>query len=178
MDEQSRLSRQEENKRYNTHQNNPKDPDYISFLKRLTDHMLPFLHSQDQGLDFGCGPGPAIQGILASNGIKVENYDPFYYADNELLLKKYDFMTCTEVVEHCFNPRQTFECFNSCLKSPGGMLGVMTNVFSDQIVFKDWWYVKDPTHVSFYSRKTFQWIADWLKWKVDFPAENIAIFKT
>ena len=56
------------------------------------------------GLDFGCGPGPALANMMQSDGYEMEIYDPFFFPNKDALSKKYDFITCTETAEHFFNP--------------------------------------------------------------------------
>ncbi|MCA9406901.1 MAG: class I SAM-dependent methyltransferase [Candidatus Omnitrophica bacterium] len=134
------------------------------------------MQSGEKGLDFGCGSGPAMKDILeARKGVEVQNYDIFYYPDEDLLKKTYDFITVTEVVEHFCAPQKEFELLNSLLK-PKGHLGIMTTFYQPDIVFEEWWYRRDETHVCFYQRETFEWIARWLKWSVEFPAENVVIY--
>jgi len=97
-----------EKKRYDLHQNNPQDIRYIAFLKKLTDPLSQKLGEGWRGIDFGCGPGPAISEIFSKSGHNVCNYDPYYYREESLLKRKYDFITCSEVVEHFYHPRREF----------------------------------------------------------------------
>ncbi len=138
--------------------------------------MTPFLSENLEALDFGCGPGPALDGILKQQGFTVDRYDPFYFPDTSLLKKKFDFVTATEVMEHVFNPREVFCMFQDLIR-PGGYLGIMTHVLEEKIDFATWWYPRDPTHVSFYSPKTLEWIAAWLGWTIEFTTERVVIFK-
>ena len=50
----------------------------------------------------------------------------------------------------------------ACLK-PGGILGIMTKLVLDRKAFSTWHYKNDLTHVCFYSRDTFEWVATYLK---------------
>ena len=169
------LAAQHEKERYDLHQNNPEDEGYVSFLKQLTNPLLKHLKSECCGLDYGCGPGPTIQPILAEQGFSVANYDPFYYPDEGLLDQTYPFITCTEVVEHFYRPREDFLKLDRLL-AKGGVLGVMTQMRQPEKNFGEWWYPTEPTHVCFYQRETFEWIARWLNWAVEFPAKNITLF--
>ena len=49
---------------------------------------------------------------------------------------------------------------------PGGILAIMTNFYSEEIDFDEWWYQRDPTHVSFYSIKTFEWLSESFNWNI------------
>ena len=69
----------------------------------------------------------------------------------------FDFIVLSEVAEHLFSPGVEFERLCGRL-TPGGHLGVMTLLFDETIDFESWYYRRDPTHVTFYSRHTFRWL--------------------
>jgi len=166
----------QQKQRYDWHENNTSDIRYIRFLKKLTDPLGAYLSSGAKGLDYGCGPGPAIWKILEESGCFVTNYDPIYCPNQSALEQKYDFIVCTEVIEHFYNPRIEFLKFKFLLKEEQGILAVMTEVLGDPVHFSQWWYHREPTHMCFYQVKTFQWIAGWLGWSVQFFGKNVAIF--
>ncbi len=159
LDKKFFLSSEEENLRYQSHNNDPADERYIEHLSKLTDRLTPLLKPCDTGLDYGSGAGKPISFILGRYGYEVSDYDPFFYDDRDLLQRKYDFITCTETAEHFHHPAKEFDLLTSLL-NPGGILAIMTNFYSDDIDFDDWWYHRDPTHVSFYSTDTFQWLSN------------------
>eukprot|EP00742_Colponemidia_sp_Colp-10_P012033 GILJ01013457.1.p1 GENE.GILJ01013457.1~~GILJ01013457.1.p1 ORF type:complete len:236 (+),score=11.90 GILJ01013457.1:36-743(+) len=179
-----RLSPEEERQRYEKHENVISDPGYRSFLQLLVDYMMPNIHqfrlhsslSNVTGLDYGCGSNPTISVLLEEEPfIKVKLFDAFFYPYKELLeTNAYDFITCSETAEHFFYPHQEFKTLVSCLKA-GASLGVMTGFLPEQDAFASWYYHRDPTHVCFYSERTFQWIARNLGCTVEFPKRNIAI---
>ncbi len=162
----------QEKARYDTHENSPQDSGYVSFLKKLADPLCQKIKPGDRGLDFGCGPGPTMSVILNERGFQVENYDPIYFPKKALLQESYDFITCTETIEHFYQPRKEFELLSRRLK-PGGILGIMTEILHDETQFPTWWYPNDPTHVTFYQKETFEWIAHWQRRSVEFPVKNI-----
>ena len=53
----------------------------------------------------------------------------------------------------------------------------MTNFHSKQDIFENWYYIKDPTHVVFYNKKTFQIIAKIFDWDSEFLGNNLVFFK-
>ncbi len=169
------LSAEEELERYKMHQNDPDDPGYREFLRRLWDVLKPRLPENAVGLDYGCGPGPALTCMIHEDGFAVEKYDLYFFPDDAPLRRKYDFITCTETVEHLRRPIEVFSLLDSIL-ADSGQIGVMTGILDDRSAFSDWYYQRDPTHIAFYSRATFQWLADRFDWTVDFPAPNVAIF--
>jgi hypothetical protein len=170
------LDPEAEKARYLTHNNDPNDVDYRAFLARLWDELRPRLTVGVHGLDYGAGPGPALAAMIEEAGFSVALYDPFFHPNTAALSISYDFITCTETVEHFSSPRTDFVRLHELLK-PGGWLGVMTGVLKDKINFADWYYQRDPTHVAFYSEGTLRWVADWLRWEVEFPRANIALFQ-
>ncbi|MEK9532519.1 MAG: hypothetical protein VW162_06415 [Alphaproteobacteria bacterium] len=60
--------------------------------------------------------------------------------------------------------------------NPSGILAVMTNFLSDDSLFENWYYRRDPTHVVLYAKITFQIIAKQRGWICKFPDNNIALF--
>lgn len=163
-----------ERARYDQHQNNPSDARYRAFLSTLATPLLDRLAPGAHGLDFGCGPGPALAELLREAGMDVDLYDIYYAPDDAVWTRRYDFVTATEVVEHLHAPAKEFERLFSAV-TPGGWLAVMTKWVSNIPSFAKSRYVRDPTHVCLYSRETFRWIAR--RWNVDveFPADDVAL---
>ena len=173
------LSESEEKERYEEHNNDPSDRRYIEHLSALTNELLPFLKPASPGscgLDFGSGPGPAIKNIMSKEGFQMDNFDPFFNNDESLLNKKYDFITCTETIEHFHHPSREFNLLDSMLEREG-FIGIMTNFLYEDIDFKEWWYPRDPTHVSFYTPETMRFIAKKFDWEIKFFKGNIIIYK-
>jgi 2-polyprenyl-3-methyl-5-hydroxy-6-metoxy-1,4-benzoquinol methylase len=111
-----------------------------------------------RGLDFGCGPGPALAAILREAGFDMVLYDSFFAPDVTAFAKPCDFICATEVVEHLHHPGRELERLWALLK-PGGWLGIMTKLVRNQQAFGAWHYKNDPTHVSFFSEATWRWWA-------------------
>jgi 2-polyprenyl-3-methyl-5-hydroxy-6-metoxy-1,4-benzoquinol methylase len=154
-----RLSAEAEKAEYDLHRNDPADGGYRRFLSRLADPLLARLAPHSCGLDFGCGPGPTLSLMLAEAGHRVALYDPFYARDPQVLVgQQYDFITATEVVEHLHHPGRELEQLWRLLR-PGGVLGLMTKLVIGADAFARWHYKNDQTHVCFFSRETFQWLA-------------------
>ena len=152
------LSPGEEKAQYDHHENSPDDLGYRKFLGRLFEPVNTRLLPGRKGLDFGSGPGPTLSVMFEEAGHCVSLYDPFYAPDAAPLNRQYDFVTASEVVEHFCEPAKDLQRLWSCVK-PGGLLGIMTKQALDQASFASWHYKNDPTHVSFYSRETFCWLA-------------------
>jgi len=154
-DQKNWPSKEVEKARYLEHNNSLDDEGYKNFLLNLADPLTKILKKGALGLDYGCGPVPALSELIGRQGFECSNYDPMFYNDKKLLQKKYDFITCCEVVEHFHDPANEFKRLRSLLKQ-GGVLAISTQIVPNN--FADWWYHKDITHVVFYSTVTFEWI--------------------
>ncbi len=171
----SHLSIEEEFNRYELHQNDLEDPGYRAFLKKMSDPMFQRLHSSCRGLDFGSGPGPLLQRMFEEQGHNMSLYDPFYAPDQSVFNSSYDFITTTEVVEHLHKPIGDLDRLWGCLK-PEGYLGIMTSLRNSEQDFKNWHYIKDPTHVIFFSRQTMTWLAHHWGAQLEFIDDSVVIF--
>ena len=169
------LSLPQQRDRYLEHNNDPMDSEYRAFLSRLRGPLLPLLKEGDVGLDFGCGPGPALAQMLRESGYKVDLYDPLFQDNKSVLEKNYDFVTCTETIEHFSNPAFDFALLDSVVKD-GGVLGVMTSILYEEVIFEDWHYKLDPTHVSFYTPLTMEWLSNKFNWVIKSTHKNVYLF--
>ena len=161
---------------YDLHQNHADDPGYRQFLSRLSTPLSARLGPQSLGLDYGCGPGPLLGQMLEQQGHSVNLYDPYYASHPQNLQQSYDFITCTEVVEHFRQPQREFQRLFALLK-PNGCLGIMTKLVIDAEAFGKWHYKNDPTHVSFFSKATMQWLAQVHHCRVEFIGKDVMIFQ-
>ncbi len=162
--------------RYLSHNNDTDDPEYRAFLSRLLDELRPHLIPGAHALDYGAGPGPALAAMMRDEGLRVRTYDPFFQPSRSALEERYSFVTCTETAEHFAKPRRDFDTLDSVLKA-SSWLGIMTGMLDDWEEFPDWYYHRDPTHVSFYSRKAMSWIGERYSWKALFPRQNVVLFR-
>lgn len=159
---------------YDQHDNRPDDPRYRRFLQGAHDVVVQRLSPSAQGLDFGCGPGPALAAMLNDSGYPTTLYDRYYYPDTAALAQRYDFITLTEVIEHLAEPGQVLESLWTAL-SPGGLMVIQTQRVKDQQAFRQWRYLHDPTHIGFYSIATFDWLAQSMNARVDYPGRDLAV---
>lgn len=172
LDPQQLPKRGAEFAEYLLHQNKIGDPGYRQWLARLATPLLERLPANQSGLDYGCGPGPALAAMLSEAGHQMAIYDPLFFNDDKVLEAQYDFMTCSEVVEHFHDPFTEFGRIDQRLK-PGGLLAIMTQFQTDDAAFAGWHYRRDPTHVIFYRETTFQLIAQTHGWHCEVPQANI-----
>jgi SAM-dependent methyltransferase len=151
------VSKEDEKRRYEKHNNNIEDPRYQKFVEPIVSKIQETFGREHQGLDFGAGTGPVIAKLLREKGYSVELYDPYFCDDPKTLEKEYDFIVCCEVIEHFHYPAKEFRRLRSLLK-PGGVLFCQTALYSKETDFKNWYYKNDQTHVFFYHANTLLWI--------------------
>ena len=171
-----RVDQAAEKARYDTHRNEPDDPGYRRFLSRLAEPLVARVPPGASGLDFGCGPGPALAAMLRERGLTVALYDPFYAPDESVWSRAYDFITATEVLEHLRDPARELDRLFGALR-PGGWLGVMTKPIREPSALDNWHYIRDRTHVCFYSRATFEYIGRRWGAAVEVIEEDVVLFR-
>lgn len=162
IDEDNIVSEKGELEQYKQHNNTIENVGYVNMFKEFIKRAInPFKKAVNirKVLDFGCGPGPVLAELLKEEGFEVDVFDPFFFPEITYQNKKYDLITSTEVFEHLSDPLKTLETLNNHLNK-GGILAIMTLFHPEnQEEFKDWWYRRDPTHISFYTPRTFEYIA-------------------
>lgn len=159
LDSAHHLLPNEERARYAGHENDIHDQAYRNFVRPLVDKILEYTNPDMRGMDYGCGPGPVIAQMLREKKYKIELYDIYFANDESLLNKKYDFIFANEVVEHFKAPAKEFELIIKMLNSDANLfLGTHLHP-RDKNEFSNWYYRRDPTHVTFYSEETMHWLA-------------------
>ncbi|PIQ61423.1 MAG: methyltransferase type 12 [Bacteroidetes bacterium CG12_big_fil_rev_8_21_14_0_65_60_17] len=147
----------EERAHYLTHENGPDRPGYVRFLEQAVNPALLNMEPGMRGVDWGSGPGPTLSGLVRRAGFDCHDYDPIF--GPHTLSPPYDFIFATECLEHMHHPGRDLERMASCL-APGGYLIAMTECWMHPPRFPAWRYARDPTHTSFFSRRTFTWITE------------------
>lgn len=161
---------------YIRHRNDVGDPGYRRFLSKLALPLLARLETPSAGLDYGCGPGPALAAMFREAGHEVALYDPFFAPDPRVLEDVYDFVVCSETAEHFHRPADEFRRLHRLVR-PGGWLGVMTCFQTDDARFAAWHYRRDPTHVVFYRESTFRHLAGSWGWSFDTPVKDVVLMQ-
>ncbi|MTI96734.1 MAG: class I SAM-dependent methyltransferase [Firmicutes bacterium] len=159
LDNNELLTPEAEKERYQLHNNVAENEGYVLMFERFLEFAAPWLPDGGQALDFGCGPGPVLARMLEQQGWEVTIYDPFFAPSRDFCQHSFELVTATEVFEHFVYPLAELRTLNAVL-APGGVLAVMTHFHSGPDAFCDWWYRRDPTHIVFYSIKTFLWLAN------------------
>ncbi|WP_027108016.1 class I SAM-dependent methyltransferase [Lacticigenium naphthae] len=157
------ISQEEEFQIYENHNNSIDDPRYVDFfMKFLTAAVFPYLkNDQRQALDFGSGPSPVLAQLMERDfEFLYTLYDKFYEPDPHYSNQKYDLITTTEVVEHIADPIPIFKELTSLLKEDG-IFAVMTLFHKkDPEKFFGWHYMRDLSHVSFFTPEAMEIIAE------------------
>jgi hypothetical protein len=140
------------------HQNQSTDPGYQEFLRPVAEAVLRHETPGQRGLDYGSGQDSALLVLLADSGLILDRYDPLFFSELRRPTGGYDFVTCTEVIEHFENPVEEFLKISELLAN-GGRLYLRTELTDQVRDFPGWHYHRDPTHVSFWSSKSLEVIA-------------------
>jgi len=172
-----RLCPEKEREVYEKHENIPTDPNYHLFLNKLVTPMKNYVQRKSKGLDYGCGPGPAMPLLFEDHDCSIVNFDPYFFPIS-LETQKFDFIVCTEVIEHMYYPNKEIQKMITLLNR-GGVLGIMTEMCpSLSNDFEKWYYKNDPSHVCFYSEKTMSWIAKEFNFEIVMNDKSIWIFRS
>ena len=143
---------------YEGHDNNHENEGYVRRFRNFINTLIvEHMEDIEDVLEFGCGPGPVLADMLEERGLNVVKYDPFFYSDVDYKNKEYDLITSTEVFEHFWEPKQEVEKLIELIKDKA-YLAVMTSFHPGFEEFKDWWYRRDSTHVTFYNLNTFKYL--------------------
>lgn len=173
--EEFHLSARDEVARYKLHQNDISNEGYVRmFLAKIT-LLRKYCANIRTILDYGSGHEQVLIELLKKEKYDCYSYDLYFHP--EFPQDIYDLVISTEVFEHMRDVKSELIGMNSLIK-PGGYLAVMTS-FHDQIThFKDWWYNSDPTHICFFSMKTFIWISRQFGFEILYSdRKNFIIFK-
>lgn len=159
LDPSLRLNARDERERYLLHKEDRGDEGYRKFVTPLMNAILKHIPKAARGLDFGAGRIAVLASWLREFGYEIDIFDAYFAPDEKVFSRAYDFIVTCEVIEHLYQPLKDFERLRGCLK-PQGQLFVQTELYREEILFDDWYYRRDPTHVGFYSSRTFAWLGD------------------
>lgn len=171
-------SPEQERARYETHQNTIDNAGYVSMFERFISLLVERGRGIQTIVDYGCGPGPVLVELLRRRGFEAVGYDPFFAPDADMS-GPFDAVVSTETFEHFASPGLELQRISRMIR-PGGILAVMTlfHPGPDAEKLGNWWYARDPTHVSFYSPATARWIAGRFNYDVVFCDDRqIVLFR-
>jgi len=179
LDDTFMVDEHREKKQYDQHNNSLENEGYVAMFETfINDVIAPYLKNIQTALDFGSGPEPVFSKLLERRGLKVDIYD-FYFSPKKVYEhKKYDLISSTEVFEHLSRPMEILEELVSSLNN-NAYVALMTKFPpSNDEEFLAWWYRRDPTHISFFTPKSFEVMAKALGLKVlKILDNNVVVFQ-
>ena len=160
LDDSFMVDKDREKRQYDQHNNSLENKGYVEMFETfIDDAIVPYMKNIQTALDFGSGPEPVFSKLLERRGLEVDIYDIYFSPKKVYEDKKYDLISSTEVFEHLSKPMEVLEELVSSLNS-NGYVALMTKFPpSDDKEFLAWWYRRDPTHISFFTPKSFEVMA-------------------
>ena len=158
------IPKKEEIRRYLEHDNNLESKGYVKMFQEKINLIKKTCPAVSTILDYGCGYEPVLKILLERKGYQVDGYDLNFFP-NEKPKKIYDLIISTETFEHIKNPKKELTHLIPKISNKG-YLAIMTRFYPVKNFalclesFSKWYYKRDPTHVAFYSQKTFSWMVD------------------
>lgn len=143
-------TKEEELDRYNKH---ICDDKYLVYMNNIYENIKEYIYG-NRILDYGCGKIHALSDILNNNGYKAFYYDLYYY--NIDIPYAIDTIILIEVFEHISDLKGLLINLKRHLNSNGRII-IKTLVVKEA---KDYWYLRDITHISFPSVKSMEILGD------------------
>jgi SAM-dependent methyltransferase len=167
-----------EKQRYDTHNNDDQDVLYQDYLGKIVSSVLTKVSENKLGLDFGCGRTKLLATLFNHKAVAVDSFDLYYFPDENIWDKKFDFIILSEVIEHLREPYKELSKLRSMLM-PNGYLFIKTKIHLNQKDrFDKWFYKRDFTHVQFFCPASLQKLAQ--EFSLEFPeiiGEDLYSFK-
>lgn len=160
-DESHILSSELEFDRYKLHNNN--DKDYYLYQKSFFEEIEKYLSGNI--LDYGCGDNHILSNIINEEGYYCSFYDLYFYDNEDTLLNLYNVIILEEVIEHLKSPITILKKLYSLLNKDGLFI-IRTRLLNKNINLNSWWYLRDTTHISFFSFKSFQICCELLRMNI------------
>ncbi len=171
------ITADEEKKRYALHDNTPDNIEYVHYLKNVAEELHRIPLTSPKVLDYGSGPEKVLTDILLKKGVDCTAFDPLYDIVFEIENNIFDIVILCEVVEHMRDIRKEAALIKTILK-PQGYVMIRTELFREGVDFVNWWYLRDPTHINFFSKASMQRFGEKLGRKIFYSNDkNIFILK-
>lgn len=159
------ISEDAEESRYMLH-NNSYDENYAKYFRTfIEESIIPNVDGK-VGLDYGSGVCNVLEQVMEKEyDFEIDSYDK-YFCKNPDLKNQYDFITCTEVIEHIKDPLEFLYEMDKYLKRNGTLI-IMTKFHPNSFEsFFNWWYIRDVTHITFYTFETFEYLAKLINYSI------------
>ena len=179
LDDEFIIGKESEKSQYDMHKNSFDSLGYVKMFEDFIEKaILPYEKNIATALEFGCGSGPVLAELLSRKGMTVDKYDLYFYPKKVYEGKKYDLITSTEVFEHLKNPIEILEMLVEHTNKNGYIVLMTKFPPKDDKEFLAWWYRRDPTHISFFTPKSFEIMAEKVGIKVVKTIDkNIVVFQ-
>ena len=145
------------------HHDNDDNNGYLVYQTNFYEMIKDYLGTTS--LDFGCGNNHILANIISKQGIESSYYDLYFYPNSDYKTKKYDSIILEEVIEHLYDPIAILKELYPLLNTNGVFI-IRTNLLKDGLNLNNWWYLRDITHISFFSEKTFVKISEFLNMNI------------
>ncbi len=161
------LDSRSERERYLEHNNSLENAGYVRMFEEKLDLVAEHGPVGGSALDFGCGYEPVLKTLLEKRGYTASIYDPYFFPEwreEWETGRRFDWIISTETFEHLESPAKGLDRILRAIR-PGGHLAIMTQFYPekngeyDAPAFANWYYRNDPTHIGFFGRATFEWLA-------------------
>jgi len=179
LDDNHRVDSMEEKRKYDQHNNSLENEGYVQMFEDFIELAIaPYLKKIQTALDFGSGPTPVFSELLKRRGLEVDIYDLYYAPKKVYEEREYDLITSTEVFEHLSKPLETLQLLTEHLKENGYIVLMTKFPPKEDEAFLNWWYRRDPTHISFFTPKSFEVMAQKVGLKVlKTINDNVVVFQ-
>ncbi len=179
LDDKCMVNKVEEKRKYDEHNNSLENEGYVQMFEDFIElSIVPYKKNIQTVLDFGSGPEPVFSKLLERRGFEVDIYDLYYASKKVYESKKYDLITSTEVFEHLQKPLEVLALLVQHTNENGYIVLMTKFPPSDDKKFLAWWYRRDPTHISFFTPKSFEIMAGEVGLKVlKTINKNIVVFQ-
>lgn len=151
--------------------------------KQLSQFIFPVLEQLEKhqtesliGLNFGRVLNETDLQLIADAGHIFNQYDPFLAPDHSALKKTYDFVVSYRVFEHFQNPAKEWSLLTHLIKNRG-WLAISTPLLTDLTGFSKWHHKNNLTHVSFYQKSTFEYLAANSEFALLFAAKDLILMQ-
>ena len=173
------VDKEREKEKYDLHNNSFSSTGYVEMFENFIIKALnPYLSEIKTALEFGCGSGPVLAELLRRKGIETDQYDLYFYPEKVYEGKEYELITSTEVFEHLKDPLKILKILVEHTAQNGYIVLMTKFPPDDDKSFLAWWYRRDVTHISFFTPKSFEIMAEKVGLKVlKTMDDNIVVFQ-
>ncbi len=179
LDDKFIVDNEREKEKYDLHNNSFESIGYVEMFEKFIEKAVePYTQNIKTVLEFGCGSGPVLAELLRDRSMEVDLYDLYFYPEKVYEGKKYDLITSTEVFEHLKEPLKILKMLTEHTAENGYIILMTKFPPADDKTFLAWWYRRDVTHISFFTPRSFEVMAEKVGLNVlETMDNNIVVFQ-